>query len=295
MKLMSGLVTPSISSLSAGLPGQALRERFPADLLASWLVDSRERSLRLVEDLDDSQLMGPRLAIINPLFWELGHLAWFAERWVLRRGGQESLRSDADALYDSSAVPHVTRWDLPLPSREDMLAYMNGVQERLLARLEQPAGLEDLYFYLLIIFHEDMHGEAFAYTRQTLGYRAPQLACGTGSSQAAGTGPCSGDVFIPGGRFLLGALPSEPFVFDNEKWAHPVDIRPFRIARTAVTQGEFAAFVEAGGYQRREWWSPAGWSWRESAGANLPVYWQRDGNGWLHREFDRWVHLEPEK
>jgi iron(II)-dependent oxidoreductase len=102
-------------------------------------------------------------------------------------------------------------------------------------------------------------------------------------------------VFVPGGRFLLGALPSEPFVFDNEKWAHPVDLQPFRIARAPLTQGEFAAFVEAGGYQRRQWWSDEGWVWREQAGVTGPAYWQRDGNGWLRRDFDRWVSLEPDR
>jgi iron(II)-dependent oxidoreductase len=278
-----------------GLPGHTLREWFPADLLASWLVDCRERSLRLVEDLDDAQLMGPSLDIINPLLWELGHLAWFAERWVLRRRGQESLRPDADALYDSSGVLHSTRWDLPLPSRQETLAYLSGVQQRLLDRLTQPPGIEDTYFYLLSIFHEDMHGEAFVYTRQTLGYSAPQLGQSATSGHAGGRGPWPGDVLIPGGRVLLGALPSEPFVFDNEKWAHPVDVRPFRIARAAVTQGEFADFVEAQGYTERQWWSEAGWTWRESVGATAPVYWQRDGAEWLRRDFDRWVKLEPDR
>ena len=277
-----------------GLPGQALRERFTADLLAMWLVDSRGRSLWLVEDLSDEQLLGPRLAVVNPLLWELGHLAWFWERWVLRRGGEESLRSDADSLYDSSAVPHATRWDLVLPAREETLTYLNATQERLLARLEQPLRMEDIYFYLLCIFHEDMHGEAFACTRQTLGYPAPQLGYAEANLHVAGRGGCGGDVFVPGGRFLLGALPGEPFVFDNEKWAHPVDVRPFRLARAAVTQGEFASFVEAGGYRRREWWSEAGWGWRESVGAVAPVYWQLDGGAWLRRDFDRWVPLEPD-
>jgi iron(II)-dependent oxidoreductase len=169
------------------------------------------------------------------------------------------------------------------------------VLEKMLARLEQPAGLEDVYFYLLVLFHEDMHGEAFGYTRQTLGYPTPQLGCSLPRGFSAGQGQCPGDGFVPGGRFLLGALPSEPFVFDNEKWAHPVDVRPYHMARAAVTQGQFAEFVEAGGYQRRQWWSGDGWAWRESSGATGPVYWQRDGNGWQRRDFDRWVALEPDR
>jgi iron(II)-dependent oxidoreductase len=294
MTFMAPAATPSILP-APGLPGQALRERVTTDLLAGWLLDSRHRSLELVEDLDDEQWLGPRLSIVNPLLWELGHLAWFAERWVLRRQGQESIRPEADALYDSTAVLHDTRWDLRLPSRRETLAYLAGVQERVLTRLDRPLGTEDVYFYLLSIFHEDMHGEAFAYTRQTLAYPAPRLARTLANGHAPERGKLAGDVFIPGGRFLLGALPGEPFVFDNEKWAHPVDVRPFHMARAAVTQGEFAAFVEAGGYQRRDCWSEAGWAWRESAGAGIPVCWEREGTGWLRRDFDRWVNLEPDR
>jgi iron(II)-dependent oxidoreductase len=101
------------------------------------------------------------------------------------------------------------------------------------------------------------------------------------------------DAIVPGGIFPLGATPEEPFVFDNEKWAHPVQLEPFAIARAAVTQAEFAAFVEEDGYRRRDLWSEDGWSWRESVDAQHPVYWQRQASGqWLRRDFDEWRPLE---
>src|SRR3712207_8742909 len=52
---------------------------------ASMLVDTRKRTLELVSDLDDEQMMGPQLRIVNPPLWEIGHLAWFQEYWCLRR------------------------------------------------------------------------------------------------------------------------------------------------------------------------------------------------------------------
>src|SRR5207302_1953984 len=159
---------------------------------------ARARLLELVADLDDARWMGPRLPIVNPIRWEIAHVAWFQERWVLRHArNEEPLRADGDALYDSSAVAHDVRWDLPLPSR------------------------------------------------------------------------------------------AEPLVFDNEKWAHPVDVRAFRIARACVTNAEYAAFVDDRGYERRELWSDDGWAWRASAEAKHPVYWQRGARGeWLVRRFD---------
>src|SRR5262249_11557126 len=96
------------------------------------------------------------------------------------------------------------------------------------------------------------------------------------------------------------------------------DIKPFSIARTAVTQADFARFVDEGGYTRRELWTEEGWQWRLTTGASHPVYWRRDdatregvvrgvrdrietiesgsrwGSRWMRRHFDRWVPLEPD-
>jgi iron(II)-dependent oxidoreductase len=167
---------------------------------------------------------------------------------------------------------------------------LREVETRVLARCAD--GEADPYFVRLAVFHEDMHFEAMAFSRQTLGWPAPGLS-GAVAAPPAG-GDLAGDVEVPGGTFLLGADPGEDFVFDNEKWAHPVELAPFRIARAPVTQARFAEFVEDGGYRRRDLWSEAGWRWREAVGATLPAYWEGTGSGgWRRREFDRRVALEP--
>ena len=266
---------------------------YTARQLSEWVQDARRRTLDLVSDLSDEQLLGPRLSIVNPLLWEIAHVAWFQELWVLRHGlGEGPIRADGDALWDSGAIPHDTRWDLPLPSRVESLRYMSAVHERVLEHLsrgEPEARLAYLVAYT--VFHEDMHDEAFTYTRQTLGYSAPRLSSRSTIEDSADA--VSGDASIPGGAFELGATPDGAFVFDNEKWAHPVEVSPFRIARTAVSQGEFAAFVDDGGYSRDALWDEEGRQWRDRAGAAHPVYWRRDGGRWLRRDFDAWVPLEP--
>ena len=263
--------------------------------LAQMVSDARARTMELLQGLDGEQLMGPRLPIVNPMLWEIGHVAWFHERWILRHlDGREPLRPDADALYDSIAIAHDLRWDLPLPSLADTLAYMQRVQEAILARLDvREVAPRDAYFYQLTTFHEDMHGEAFTYTRQTLGYPAPLLSAANYHAQDCEAGPLPGDVEVPAGAFRLGAAGDEPFVFDNEKWAHPVQIAPFRIARAPVTNAEFAAFVLDGGYARRELWSDEGWAWRSRESAEHPAYWVRDGAHLQERRFDRVVPLSP--
>src|SRR5439155_26608684 len=124
----------------------------------------------------------------------------------------------------------------------ETLDYAQTEFARVLARVRQPTP-EQAYFVRLVVFHEDMHAEAFNYTRQTLGYARPQLS-GNDSPLPAATdaGALPGDAYVPGGTFFLGAAPGSAFVFDNEKWAHPVAVAPFRIARAAVTNREYANF-----------------------------------------------------
>ncbi len=286
--------------------GPAVRAGVGTEELVGWVLDARRRTLELVADLDDDQLMGPHLEIINPLLWEIGHLAWFYERWVLRHGcGEEPVRPDADDLWDSIAVAHDTRWDLALPRRDETMAYMSEVRDRVIRRLREAAatasGDEERLAYLVryCVHHEDMHAEAFTYTRQTLGYPAPPLTVAPpgeppGGPEAAGDA-AAGDARIPGGPFRLGADPgSAGFAFDNEKWAHEVELEPFAISRTPVTQAEFAAFVEDGGYSTDELWGREGLEWRRENDVSGPLYWKREGGRWERRRFDRWVPLEPD-
>src|SRR6266511_1834683 len=120
----------------------AMNPAYPdPDTLSRQLRSARERTRLLTRDLEGPQLFGPKLPIVNPVLWELGHVAWFQERWCLRLRADvsltESLLEGADALYDSATVAHDTRWNLPLPGRSATLAYQDRVLERVLARLER--------------------------------------------------------------------------------------------------------------------------------------------------------------
>lgn len=268
-----------------------------AEELAGWVEDACERAIQLVGDLDDDQMIGSRLPIVNPLLWEIGHVAWFQEKFVLRNAlGHRPIRDDGDALYDSGAIPHDTRWALRLPSRADTVAYMRQVAKRVADAVRDSRATDVVrHFARYTVHHYDTHAEAFTYTRQTLGYPAPKLLdlANTATLEAGEAGPLPGDVEIDGADFLLGAVMSAPFVYDNEKWAHTVRVAPFAIARAAVTQSEFAAFVDGGGYEDSRLWADQG-AWLAATGARHPVYWRRGPQGqWQRQQFDTWVDLEP--
>ena len=191
-----------------------------AALLERDLLEARARALRVTADIEGDRLLGPKLKIVNPPLWEIGHVSWFQEHWCLRwrKDGKlgDSILRGADDLYDSSAVAHDTRWGLPLPDLAATRAYGEEVLARVRARIaREPENPELRYFVRLATFHEDMHTEAAHYTRQTLGYSEPVLDFQPKENS-------KGDIDISGGRFMLGAKPSDGFVFDNEKWAHEV-------------------------------------------------------------------------
>jgi hypothetical protein len=120
--------------------------------LAAVMRDFRERTLGLVADLDEQQLIGPRLPMVNPPLWEIGHIAWFTEFWLLRHlKKQKPLLPNGDQLYNSTDVAHDTRWELLLPSRNATLKYMGEVLERALEGLDgrRELAADELYFYLL--------------------------------------------------------------------------------------------------------------------------------------------------
>jgi iron(II)-dependent oxidoreductase len=149
------------------------------------------------------------------------------------------------------------------------------VLRRSVARLEsRKPTVEEVYFYTLAALHEDMHAENFTMNLQTDGYHRPALSLFDPAGAAPPVDPAyqPHDVNVPGGTFLLGADPEEPFVFDNEKWAHAIEVKPFRISTTPVTNAEVQAFVDDNGYRRRECWSRRGWT---GAGARrrASIFW----------------------
>lgn len=265
------------------------------DILSAWLLDARARTLELVAELTDEQRMGPMLDIVNPLLWEIGHVAYFHELWTRRYlDGADSFMTNADAIYDSITIAHNDRWNLPLPSLNETLEYMQRVLDSELARLQGP-GVSDEALYLMryAVFHEDMHTEAYTYSRQTLGYPQPEFTLAA-EGEFRQAGPLEGDVPVPGGRFMLGASPGAGFCFDNEKSQHVVDVAPFQIARAPVTNQQYAEFVEADGYSKQEYWPDDGWQWLQKQQLKAPLYWRRDGVGsWETRVFDTWQSLRP--
>jgi gamma-glutamyl hercynylcysteine S-oxide synthase len=266
-----------------------------ADVLLDALLDARRVELGLLDGLTDAQMLGRQAHFLEPPIWEMGHVGWFQEYWIGRHlDGRESLLAGSDAIYDSFNVSYTRRWDHRYPTRRQTLEYITEVLRHSIARLEDREPRPDeAYVYTLAAQHEDMHAENLTLILQTRGHARPPVSGGdVVGGPAVDPAYTPGDVAVPGGTVLLGAAPDEPFVFDNEQWAHPVDVPPFRIAAVPVTNAEFAAFVDDDGYRRRDLWARRGWEWRRRERAEHPLFWVRGGDGrWYERRFDAVVAL----
>jgi iron(II)-dependent oxidoreductase len=276
----------------------SFRTATPAQLAAA-LEDARNYTLALFDcfaaaGFDDPSRV-PFIPIVNLPTWELGHTAWFGELFVLRdaassdpaAASQPSILAAGDDWFDSNTVAHRTRWALNLPDVKALKSYCREVHERMLELLMR-AGDDDasLYPYRLVLAHEDMHGEAYAYTLQTLGVAAPaQLATSrvTASPQT--------EITFSGGAMQLGSKVDAGFVFDNEKWAHPINVPGFTIDASLVSNARFIKFIEEGGYQTQQYWSEAGQAWLAQHKRLAPRYWQADNGLWVCERFGARIAL----
>ncbi|MCF6251888.1 MAG: SUMF1/EgtB/PvdO family nonheme iron enzyme [Methylococcaceae bacterium] len=256
-------------------------------IIAQQAQDAHDRTLALIQGLNVEQMMGPMLATVNPLLWEIGHAAYFYECWVLRYHLQQgAIRDDSDSLYDSITIAHDDRWDLPLPTLPETQNYMQTVLDNIKVCLSAGDDAKRDYLAQYAVFHQDMHNEAYTYTRQTLNYPMPYAA--KPEAQINNAGGLIGDVRIPGGVFVLGATLQDGFVFDNEKWAHEVEIKPFTIAKAAISNADYLKFVEADGYHQKEYWDDDGWLWLQAAHLDHPIYWRKCKKDWEIKQFDQW-------
>lgn len=275
------------------MPNQSSFRNATRDQLAAALQDARNYTLALFgrlrsAGLDDLARV-PYLPIINPPLWELGHTAWFAEWFVLReavssRPGSARhpcLLGGGDCWFDSINVAHASRWKLDLPDTAAIEKYAEEVLGRILEKLAHtPDDAVSLYPFRLALAHEDMHGEAFAYTLQTLGLSAPPILRERSLTERQAASMPAHDIHFAGATFELGSPAANAFIFDNEKPAHPVSLAPFAIHSTLVSNKEFQQFILAGGYDQSQFWSEEGRAWMKATGRSAPRYWTHDGTSW---------------
>ncbi|WP_290059789.1 ergothioneine biosynthesis protein EgtB [Amycolatopsis solani] len=275
------------------LSAQDLRAR-----AAEALTRARARSVALTDAVDDEDLVRQHSKLMSPLVWDLAHIGVQEELWLVRDvGGREPLRPDIDDIYDAFQHARADRPELPLLGPAEARAYVKQVREKAFDVLERvPLGgsrlTERAFAFGMITQHEQQHDETMLATHQ-LRQGDPVLHAPEPPPARAGTLPA--EVLVPGGAFTMGTS-AEPWALDNERPAHELAVEAFWLDTVPVTCGAYAEFLDAGGYDDEQWWSPAGWAFRTEAGVTAPRFWHREQDGWWRTRFgvyERVTAAEP--
>ena len=263
--------------------------------IARDLLEARNRTLQLLSPLSDEDLRTQHDPLMSPVLWDLGHIAHFEELWLTRNLDGPIEFVEMPGLFNPFEHPRSERGSLPLPDIVHCQSIMAEIRENVLDRLADAdfdSGnplLRNGYVYKMVLQHEYQHNETIL---QTLQLKRGQpysplkrwtLPAPTPASAETARGNMAR---FPGGPVLIGTT-DRSAAYDNERGQHRVYLAPFWIDVNPVTNGDFQAFIEAGGYSNREYWSDAGWKWVTESGATAPKYWTPGSRGWITRSMDQ--------
>lgn len=295
---------PSRDAVLEAVPDSSLaivNDPVPPDMLRQRFDAVRRRTLALAEPLSAEDSGAQSMEDASPAKWHLAHTTWFFETFVLEpleRGFapcDPAFRMLFNSYYDGvgDRYPRARRGLLTRPSLDEVLGYRRTVDARIGALLEaapdalEPAALAEVAALVeLGVQHEQQHQELLLTDVKHLFRCNPTLPAYDARPMPlpAPAAPCRWLGF-DGGIVAIGH-DGNGFCFDNETPRHRQFVEPFRIASRLVTNREFLAFVEAGGYRDPSCWLSEGWQWVAAQDIRHPLYWLPDEGapgGW--REF----------
>jgi iron(II)-dependent oxidoreductase len=264
--------------------------------LADALDGARRRSLGLLDPLSEADQLAQHSPLMSPLVWDLAHVGHYEELWLLRAVARTRPIDPAhDDIYDAFKHVRKERAKLAILGPAEARRHIAMVRGRVLDVLDtvelDPAVplLSDGFVYGMVAQHEHQHDETMLATLQLKASPAP-YPHGGGPSPVPPAGAGT-EVLVPAGPFVMGT-DCAPFAYDNERPAHAVDLDAFWIDTVPVTNRQYLAFIEAGGYDEPRFWSEAGWSHRCAENLVAPLFWAPAGGGsWTVRRYGREIDL----
>ena len=267
----------------------AISREEPAALLHRYL-EVRRFTETLCAPLVPEDCVIQSMPDASPTKWHLAHTSWFFETFVLSaaRSGYASPFPRYDYLfnsyYNSVGDRHCRnrRGLLSRPTVEETHAYRAYVDEEMAALLDRGLSTDLEPVAVVGLHHEQQHQELIltdlkhVFSMNPL--RPVYVERKDGDGERA-TPPLRWRGFEEGVRWI--GHQGRGFAFDNEGPRHREFLHAFELADRPVTNGEYLAFMEDGGYRRPEFWLSAGWQAVQEQGWRAPLYWEeRDGEWW---------------
>jgi len=258
-----------------------------AAAIARRFTEIRNTSMRITEGLTAEDQMVQSMPDASPTKWHLAHTTWFFDTFILQSysDGYQPFDPRFRVLFNSyykqlgSHPFRGARGLMSRPTLPQVHAYRTHVDHALLAFLEH-ADAEVLALVELGLNHEQQHQELMLTDVKHALWSNPLRPEISPEAAENSTPSAVSWTEVEGGIHLIGHQGSG-FAFDNESPQHEILLRPFRIASRDVTNAEYLAFIEDGGYRRPELWLSEGWDTVNAQSWNAPLYWeQRDGEWW---------------
>ena len=262
----------------------------------------RSQSLALCAPCEIEDYGVQPMADASPPKWHLAHTTWFFETFVLKKylPDYHPFNPLFEFLFNSyyngvgAPFPRERRGHLSRPTVAEVRAYRAYVDEALVDLLaaEMTDNAQLMLHVVLGLNHEQQHQELLLTDlKYNFGHNPLRPRYGGGPVRGHVTGEYRTQfVECPGGIVRIGARGG--FCFDNELPRHDVLVHPFTIADRLVTNAQFLAFVEAGGYRQPEFWLSQGWAEVCSKGWQAPLYWQKLDNQWHEYRLDGFLPLD---
>lgn len=245
---------------------------------------------------------------VSPPKWHLGHTTWFFENFILvdhlaaYKAFDSRLNYFFNSYYESQGprILRSNRGNMTRPALETVLEYRAYVDKHMQQWLEQyeetalPPALENLL--VIGLQHEQQHQELLVTDIKYILGNNPLFPSYTSSQTAkkeASSKLSDGFISVAEGIYEVG-YDGEDFCWDNELSAHKVYLHAYDIQNRLVTNGEYLAFIEAGGYEQFEHWLSEGWEWAKSLSFKAPLYWFKEGEEWFHYTMQGLEKIDPD-
>lgn len=292
-----------MSACDAALRDDAPRTEAGSLSLHQRLTATRQLSTELARPLSDEDQVVQANDDASPTKWHLAHTTWFFEAFVLKpflpgyRVFDESFEYCFNSYYESVGPrqPRGKRGLLTRPSGDQVRAYRTHVDVALAdfcANGDVPQAAETLIE--LGINHEQQHQELLLTDILSLFASEPLKPAYQRASPGVAVAAAARLDFVSfdGGIFDIGHA-DEGFAYDNEGPRHEALIRPFKLANRCVTNGEWAAFIEDGGYATPTLWLADGWATVKAQGWTAPLYWEEADGGFMQMSLLGFRPVDP--
>jgi ergothioneine biosynthesis protein EgtB len=285
--------TPEDLPPAAGDPVAVLCERFE---------HVRAATEALCRTLETEDYVVHSMPDVSPTKWHLAHTTWFFETMVLRDAiaDYQPYHPEFEWLFNSyyNAVgpqfQRAARGVMSRPTVEETYAYRQHVDRRMRALFDTalPQGTSALIE--LGLHHEQQHQELMLMDIKHVFWSNPlRPALRDGAAQPSTHAAPPLEWCSHAGGIARVGHDRDGFAFDNETPRHEVLLRPFALGTRCVTNAEYRAFIEDGGYDRSDLWLSDGWRMVQERGWRAPLYWEQHDEDWWEMTLGGMRPLDP--